>query len=160
MIRARFPNAQVAPIMSQERYEIALAELAQDIGLDAAALAKYQELVIDGIAIAISYEPDEMGGSMQGACYVGTDPLPVDASSDALQLLLQANTLGAATLGATLGLQRSGRLVLSRREPLDAPPARLARAWGELADASTRWAGALEQDLETQVRGILSSMEH
>ncbi|WP_028605268.1 type III secretion system chaperone [Ottowia thiooxydans] len=141
--------------MTQERYEIALADLAQDIGLDGSALAQYEELVIDGVAIALSYEADEMGGSMQGACYVGTDPLSVDASSNLLRVLLQANTLGAPTLGATLGLQRSGRLVLSRREPLDAPPDRLARVWGELADASARWAIALEEGLETRAKELV-----
>ncbi|MET4580085.1 type III secretion system chaperone [Ottowia thiooxydans] len=141
--------------MTQERYDIALAELAQDIGLDAAALARYEELIIDGVAIALSYEPDEMGGSMQGACYVGTESLPVDASPELLRVLLQGNTLGAPTLGATLGLQRSGRLVLSRREPLDAPPSRLTNAWGELADASARWAEALDQGLENRAHELV-----
>ncbi|WP_028604051.1 hypothetical protein [Ottowia thiooxydans] len=137
--------------MSQERYEIALAELAGDFGLDGANLAKYQELIIGGVAIALSYEPDEMGGSMQGACYIGTEALPVNASSDLLQLLLQVNTQGPATLG----LQHSGRLVLSRREPLDAPPSRLARVWRELAAASNLWADAFEQGLEMKAREIL-----
>lgn len=143
--------------MTQERYDIALAELAEDIGLDAAALAKYQELIIDGVAIALSYESDELGGAMQGACYIGTDPVPVDASPALLRVLLQANTLGHSTLGATLGLQRSGRLVLSRREPLDTPPARLAHAWGELADASARWAVALDQGLENSAHELVHS---
>ncbi|WP_423455461.1 type III secretion system chaperone [Ottowia sp. VDI28] len=146
--------------MSQERYEIALAELAQDIGLDAAALTQYQELIIDGVAIALSYEPDSMGGSMQGACYVGTEPLPVNAAPELLKLLLQVNTLGPATSGATLGLQRSGRLVLSRREPLDAPPNRLAIAWGELADASARWAEALERGQGARIHELLASEAH
>lgn len=145
--------------MTQERYEIALAEMAQDIGLDAAALTKYQELIIDGVAIALTYEADEMGGSMQGACYVGTEPLPVDASSELLRHLLRANSLGTATSGATLGLQRSGRLVMSRREPLDTPPERLARAWGELADASSRWASAVEQGLEFRIHDLLTFRE-
>ena len=146
--------------MSQERYQLALEDFARDVGLDVAALARYQEIVIDEIPIALSYEPDEMGGSIQGACYVGTDPIPVDASIDLLQILLQANTLGAPTGGATLGMQRSGRLVLSRREPLDSPPARLARVWSELSAASTLWAQAFEEDLESRARQILSSQEH
>ncbi len=145
--------------MSQERYEIALAELAEDIGLDAAGLLTYQELIIDGIAIALSYEPDEMGGTMQAACYVGADTVAVNASSDVLRLLLQVNTQGPATLGATLGLQRSGRMVLSRREPLDSPPDRLARAWGELATASALWADALENGLEMKARELLYTNE-
>lgn len=145
--------------MTQERYEIALAELAQDIGLDAAALVKFQELIIDGVAIALSYEPDEMGGCMQGACYVGTEPLPVDASSELLRQLLRANCLGPATSGATLGLQRSGRLVMSRREPLDTPPECLARAWGELADTSALWAAAVEQGLELRIHDLLTLQE-
>ncbi len=145
--------------MSQERYDLALADLARDIGLDAAALTKYQELVIDEIPIALSYEPDEMGGAMQGACYVGTESISVDASAELLQILLQANTLGPATFRATLGMQRSGRLVMSRRMPLDTPPERLAFALGELADASALWAQALDEGLENRARQILMSQE-
>ena len=146
--------------MTQERYEIALTELAQDIGLDPVALVKYQELIIDGVAIALSFEPDEMGGSIQGACYVGVDSLAENTSSNVLKLLMQANTLGPATGGAALGLQRTGRLVLSRREPLDTPPGRLAQVWGELSDASTRWANAMGHDIEAATQQILFTKDH
>ncbi|MGE8657679.1 MAG: type III secretion system chaperone [Achromobacter sp.] len=133
--------------MSEERYHTALADLATHIGVPATALAARQELVIDGIAIALAYVDDGLGGAMQGACRIGTQPLPADPPAGLLPLLLQANTLGPATRGATLGLQQSGHLVLASRQPLDQPSARLAQAWRDLAEVSAAWATALDQGL-------------
>ncbi len=133
--------------MSEARYHAALADLAIHIGVDAPALAERQELVIDGAAIALAYVDDGLGGAMQGACRVGAQPLPAEPPAGLLPLLLQANTLGPATRGATLGLQQSGHLVLASRQPLDLPPERLAQAWRDLAETSTAWAAAIDQGL-------------
>lgn len=133
--------------MSEARYHCALADLATHIGLDAPALADRQELVIDGTAIALKYVDDGLGGAMQGACRVAAQSLPADPPASLLALLLQANTLGPATRGATFGLQQSGHLVLASRQPLDLPPERLAQAWRDLAEASSAWAIAIDQGL-------------
>lgn len=133
--------------MSEARYHTALADLAVHIGVDAAALAARQELIIDGAAIALAYVDDGLGGAMQGACRVGAQPLPAEPPAGLLPLLLQANTLGPATRGATLGLQRSGHLVLASRQPLDQPSERLAQAWRDLAEVAAGWATAIDQGL-------------
>lgn len=133
--------------MSEERYLAALADLAVNIGVDAQALAARQELIIDGAAIALAYVDDGLGGAMQGACRIGAQPLPADPPATLLPLLLQANTLGPATRGATLGLQQSGHLVLASRQPLDLPADRLAQAWRDLAESSAQWAAAIDQGL-------------
>lgn len=133
--------------MSEERYHAALADLAHHIGVDGQALAAHQELVIDGTAIALACVNDGLGGAIEGACRVGAQPLPADPPAGLLPMLLQANTLGPATRGGTLGLQQSGHLVLARRLPLDTAPEGLARAWRDLADASVQWAAAIDQGL-------------
>lgn len=133
--------------MSEQRYHTALADLAHHIGMDGQALGTHQELVIDGAAIALAYVDDGLGGAMEGACRVGGHPLPADPPAGLLPWLLQANTLGPATRGATLGLQQSGHLVLARRMPLDVAPEALARAWRDLAEVSVQWGAAIDQGL-------------
>lgn len=131
---------------SHTSYHQALATLALDIGVDPQALAERQELLINGIALA--FFPIRRAGvpAMEMACKVG--PLPPRPPLALLQLLLQANTLGAATGGATLGLQHAAdELVLASVHALDTPASALARACRVMAEAADLWIEAVERGL-------------
>lgn len=127
-------------------YREALAALAVDIGVDPQALAERQELLVDGIVLA--FFPVQRAGTpaIQLACKVGS--LPPQPPPSLLRLLLQANTLGAATGGATLGLQHGADdLVLASAHALDTPAPALARACRALTDAAAAWSAALQRGL-------------
>lgn len=129
---------------SDENYRAALAALALEIGVNAQALTASEELVVDGLAIALSLVERAGGGAIQVACKIG--PLPQQAPLALLRLLLQANTLGATTGGATLGLQHAADdIVLTSAHPLDTPPVALARACRTLVEVAAIWAVALER---------------
>ncbi len=129
---------------SDENYRAALAALALEIGLDALALTAREELVVDGLAIALSWVKRAGGGAIQVACKIG--PLPQQAPVALLRLLLQANTLGATTGGATLGLQHAADdIVLASVYPLETPPVALARACRTLVEVAAIWSVALER---------------
>jgi hypothetical protein len=131
----------------EERYKVALHDLAVEIGVDTAELIERQELIVDGTSIAFSLANDALGGSVVSACRVG--PLPPNPSAKLMRLILQANTLGDPTLGATFGLQHSGEyLVLARRDALDTPAARLSRACNNLASMASLWTNALSRGLD------------
>jgi hypothetical protein len=127
-----------------EQYRAALTALALEVGLDAQDLNKEQTLIVGDVALSLSLTEDTGGGAIQCACKVG--PLPPQSPVSALRLLLQANTLGPSTAGATFGLQHSADdLVLEQRHPLDMPPAALARACRAQAEAALLWAAAIAQ---------------
>ncbi len=129
---------------SDEQYRAALTALALEITVDAQALAVREELVIDGIAVGLSRVKRAGGDAVQAACKIGL--LPLQPSVALLRLLLQANTLGRATGGATLGLQHAAdELVLASVHPLDTPPAALARACRTLVEVAAIWAVAVDQ---------------
>lgn len=131
---------------SHSLYHQALAALALDIGVDPQAFSEYQELLVDGIALA--FFPIRRAGvpAIQLACKVG--PLPPQPPLALLRLLLQANTLGAATGGATLGLQHTADdVVLVSAHALDTPAPALARACRLLVEAAGIWMAALERGL-------------
>lgn len=131
---------------SDEQYRAALAALALEIGVDAQALAAREELVIDGIAVGLSRVKRAGGDAIQGVCKIGL--LPRQPSVALLRLLLQANTLGRATGGATLGLQHAADdLVLASVHPMDTPPAALARGCRTLVEVVAVWAEALDKGL-------------
>ncbi|MCT9812366.1 type III secretion system chaperone [Acidovorax sp. Be4] len=131
---------------SDEQYRAALAALALEIGVDAQALAVREELVIDGIPVGLSRVQRAGGDAIQGACKIGL--LPRQPSVALLRLLLQANTQGRATGGATLGLQHAAdELVLASVHPLDTPPAALARGCRTLVEVAAVWAAAVHQPL-------------
>lgn len=130
--------------MTNETYREALAALALEIGVDAQALADQQALVVDGVTLGLAHVQTPGGEGIQVACKVG--PLPPNATAETLRLLLQANTLGPVTAGATVGLQHGADdVVLARRHPLDTPPAALARACQAQSQVATLWAAALAQ---------------
>ncbi|MOA38662.1 Tir chaperone protein (CesT) [compost metagenome] len=86
------------------------------------------------------------GAAIQAACKIG--PLPAQPPLALLRLLLQANTLGPATGGATLGLQNAADdIVLASVHPLDTPPAALARACRTLVERAAIWAAAVHHPL-------------
>ncbi len=135
---------------SDEPYRAALAALAVDIGVDAQVLAAREELVINGLPVGLSRVERAGGDAIQAACKIG--PLPQQPSVALLRLLLQANMLGAATGGATLGLQHAADdIVLASVHPLDTPPAALARACRTLMEVAAIWAAVLEQGLDQPV---------
>lgn len=128
----------------EEPYRAALAALAFEIGIDAQALAASEELVIDGLPVGLSRVKRAGGDAIQAACKIG--PLPAQPPVALLRLLLQANTLGRATGGATLGLQHAADdIVLASVHPLDTPPAALARACRTLVEVAAIWAVAVDQ---------------
>lgn len=135
---------------SDAPYRAALAALALEIGVDAEALAAREELVIDGVPIGLSRVERAGGIAIQAACKIG--PLPPRPPVALLRLLLQANTLGPATGGATLGLQNAADdMVLASVHPLDTPPAALARACRTLFEVAAIWASALENSQDQPV---------
>lgn len=125
-------------------YHAAIAALALEIGLDPQGLAECEELIIDGIPVAFRASRHAGVQGMEMACKVGPltqQPLPV------LRLLLQANTLGFITGGATLGLQHGADdVVLASAHPLGTPPAALARACRMLTDIAGTWSAVLQQN--------------
>ncbi|MFA5487794.1 MAG: type III secretion system chaperone [Candidimonas sp.] len=135
--------------MSGLDYSSVVKELARHMGLAQIDLQKTPELEIDGVAVALSGGSDAQGAWMQGAALVAT--LGRHRFSDRLgELLLQANTLGPATQGATFGMDfNSGHIVLARRLALDTPVRRLAVEWCRLAQAASAWAAAIENGTES-----------
>ncbi|MCD2511727.1 type III secretion system chaperone [Comamonas endophytica] len=123
-----------------ESYALLLQGLAAQAGLDAGQLLASEEIVIDGVAVALS----QAGACLQCVCEVAQ--LPLEPPQELLHLLLQANTLGAPTRGATLGLLASrDALVLARRIPLDSSAQLAARTCRDLAAMSVLWAAVLPQ---------------
>lgn len=127
-------------------YREALAALALEIGVDPDAFAEREELLVNDVALAFSAVQRTGTPAIQVACRIGSlssqPPLPL------LRLLLQANTLGAATGGATLGLQQAtDDLVLSSVHALETPAPALARVCRVLVEAATLWTSALERGL-------------
>lgn len=125
---------------THEAYRALLQAFAEQEGLDPAQLLDSEEIVIDGLVIALS----QAGAALQCMCEVA--PLPLQPTEDLLQLLLQANTLGAPTQGATLGLL-GGRdvLVLAKRIPLESSAELVARTCLDLAAMAVLWAAMLPQ---------------
>lgn len=82
-------------------YVAMLDGLAVQAGLDAAELRAHQEISLDGNVVALS----RAGAALQCVCAVLQ--FPPESPPRLLQLLMQANTLGRPTQGATLGLLRS-----------------------------------------------------
>lgn len=123
-----------------EAYQALLQAFAAQEGLDPAHLLDSEEIVIDGLVVALSHA----GADLQCMCEVA--PLPPHPTEDLLLLLLQANTLGAPTQGATLGLLGSrDTLVLAARIPLDSSAQRVAHTCLDLAAMSVLWAAMLPQ---------------
>lgn len=138
---------------SDEPYRAALAALAFEIGVDSQALAAREELVIDGLPVGLSRVKRAGGDAIQAACKIG--PLPAQPSVALLRLLLQANTLGRATGGATLGLQHAAdELVLASAHPLGTPPAALARACRTLVEVAAIWAVVVDQGQSSAATAI------
>jgi hypothetical protein len=132
---------------SEEHYTAALHDLAVEIGVDAAEFIERQELIVDGASISFSLAKDTLGGSVISACRVG--PLPANPSPELLRFILQANTLGEPTSGATFGMQHAGEyLVLARHDALDTPAARLSRACNKLASMAAVWTTAITRGLD------------
>lgn len=128
-------------------YHEALAALALEIGLDPGDLAEREELVIDAVAVGFSARRHAGAQGIEMVCKVG--PLPQPPSLSLLRLLLQANTLGFVTAGATLGLQHNAdALVLASLHPLNMPPVALARACRTLAETAAVWLLAIDQGLD------------
>ncbi len=115
-----------------------LEAMAAQAGLDAAELLAQQEIVIDGVVIVLS----AADAALECVCEVATlarEPAPAQ-----WRWLLQANTLGPATWGATLGLLGSpDALVLGQRVPLDAPVDVAIRTCRDLAAAALAWRALL-----------------
>jgi len=132
---------------SEERYTTALHDLAVEIGVNPADLIQRQELIVDETPIAFSFANDALGGSVLSACRVG--PLPPTPPPQLMRLLLQGNTLGEPTRGATVGLQHSGEyLILARRDALDTPATRLSRACNNLAHMASAWTNTITRGLD------------
>lgn len=119
-------------------YEALLHGLAAQAGLDARALLASEELVIDGVVIVLS----PAGSDLQCICEVGR--LPAAPAPAVLQMLLQANTLGRPTRGATLGLSGDS-VLLAMRIPLESPAALAVQACRDLAAISLLWGALLVQ---------------
>lgn len=130
-------------IHPEDRYAMALHDVALHMGLDPTELRKTQELIIDDVPIVFFLVVDDLGGSLQSACFCGR--LPELTPDLLLQRIPQANTLGPVTGGAAIGPQHEGKqLVLARRDPLDIPVEQLAHQMCKLADAATHWSKAAE----------------
>lgn len=131
---------------SEERYTAALHDFAVEIGVDAGEFIERQELIVDGTSIAFSLAKDTLGGSIVSACRVG--PLPADPGPELLRFILQANTLGEPTAGATFGMQHAGEyLVLARHDALDTPTAQLSKTCNKLATMASLWTNTITQGL-------------
>lgn len=86
----------------------------------------------------------QSGEFLQCVCEVGQ--MPPEPAPQLLHVLLQANTLGAPTQGATLGLLSSrDAVVLAKRIALDSSAQRAARTCLDLAAMSILWAAVLPQ---------------
>lgn len=128
------------PLSAHESYEALLRALAAQVGLDAAELLTCEEIVLDGVVVALS----RAGPALQCVCEVGQ--LPPVPTQELLHLLLQANILGWPTRGATLGLLGSrDTLVLAKRIALDSSPQRAAATCRDLAAMALLWAAVLPQ---------------
>lgn len=96
-----------------ETYNNLLRDFANHVGLDPQAFAKTQEVVVDGLAVGLSYDGNEQVGDIVYFTDLGA---PADhRRASVYQTLLEANNLWVGTGGATLGLQPSGRVVLCGR---------------------------------------------
>lgn len=123
-----------------DAYLTMLAALATHAGLDAEQLQERQELLIDDTVVVLS----RAGDALECFCEVAT--FAHEPTAAQWQLLLQANTLGRPTQGATLGLLSSrDALLLGKRIPLDAPVAVAARACLDLAAMCLAWRVWLSQ---------------
>ncbi len=143
--------------MPHEPYLILLDALAQHLrGVDSAAFAQAQCLVIDGKRLDFFLERD--------ACDAAEDRLivrcevmrlPGAASEEVCRLLLQADNLWAGTRGATLGLHGDDVVIFSES-------ARIASLEGEglvtLVQGLRRQAEiwAAELDRETRQRPVVA----
>ncbi|KKB64221.1 hypothetical protein WM40_06920 [Robbsia andropogonis] len=139
------------------KYVGALKALALEIGADAEALTACQTLVVGNVILTFSPTEDAGATTIQCACKIG--PLPPEPSIDLLRLLLQANTLGPATAGATFALQLGAdELVLEQRHSVDTPPAMLARACRNQAEAALAWAPALTHGTQRVSRSSAANL--
>lgn len=107
-----------------ERYTQLLTGLAQHLGLPSAdALLSTQELVIDGQALGLTFEPLDANEPEAGdlVCFAVLGRPAAASEARVHRLLLEGNNLWAGTGGATLGVQRdSGAVILALRMPLEA----------------------------------------
>jgi hypothetical protein len=126
--------------MSQiQKYDDLIRAFAAEVGLDADAFAKAQEVVIDGVAVGVTYEGNADFGDLVYFAQLGK---PSDArEADVHRTLLYANNLWAGTGGATLGLQQeTGKVVMAGRLDIgEVTPAGLAKLLGAFADTALFW---------------------
>ena len=122
-----------------ETYEELIKSLARHVGVDADALAKTQEIVVDSLAIGMVFEGDDDFGDVVYFSDLGAPAGP--RVPEVYKVLLQANNLWAGTGGATLGLQQdTGNIILAGRMDLDGLSAEgLAQLLDAFADTALFW---------------------
>ncbi len=131
-----------------QAYTDLIKSFANHVGLDAEALAKTEEIVIDGLKVGLQYEGDEDMGDIVYFANLGA---PADHRiAEVYKTLLHANNLWAGTGGATLGLQpETGSIILAGRIDFNGvSAASLAMLLDAYADTALHWKKYIADQLE------------
>lgn len=101
-----------------ETYYTLLHDLAAYLGLPPDDVRRTEELVIDGLAVGLSFSGDEDVGDIVFFSDLGVPA--ADQIAGMYRTLLEANSLWIGTGGATLGIHSgSGHVLLCGRLPLE-----------------------------------------
>lgn len=152
--------------MSQDHYLALLNAYARRRPADQAAarLAQTQEVVINGRAISLWFEPAGPGAAAEDGrllCRTDVARFPAGPSNAVCRLLLQANNLWAGTHGATLGLRGRDTVMLSAARRIGSLTAATLDALlaSLYVDAQT-WAAQLTQPARADAGGAEAAMLH
>lgn len=127
----------------RDTYFSFLQELAEYLDLAPDELLATEELVCDGLSVAMTYAGDDEVGDLVFFADLGS--APPDRQASVYRVLLEANSLWVGTGGATVGVHPgSGNVLLCARLPLEATTAQgFALALDAFVDTAQFWQGYL-----------------
>ncbi|WP_159914459.1 hypothetical protein [Pantoea sp. 18069] len=121
-----------------ESYQNLLTTLAQEIGLEAAALIATEEIIIDDLPIGLQLQGEGERAEVV-LCSLLAAP-QMDRWDEVVRALMHANHLYDGTPGATLGMLPDDTVSLNVRRPLRALDAhKLAVLLAKTADLGLAW---------------------
>ena len=122
-----------------QTYDALINAFALHVGMDAAALAATQEIVIEGLSVGLLYEGDASMGDIVYFTQLGT-PAPQRVAS-VYKTMLEANNLWVGTGGCTLGIQpdTGGVVLCGRIDVVDVSAESLALLLDAFTDTALFW---------------------
>lgn len=127
-----------------EHYFALLQELADHLQISAGELLQSEEVVIDDLAVGLTYAGDDEVGDIVFFCDLGS--IPKERVMSVQQVLLEANALWRGTSGATLGIHPgSGSVIMCGRVPLEGATAQgFTGVLDVFVDAAQFWRAHIE----------------